>query len=77
MSQADPLLRNDNAPITEIGMKIIETFAKKINHTVDYLVMNETLTTVFDTEINGHFNIINIINLNKLIAFIQYLGNRK
>lgn len=50
LSRADPLLQNENTPQTGIGMKIIETFAKKINYNVEYLVIDEILADVFDTE---------------------------
>lgn len=39
--RADPLIQS---------MKIVETFAKTIKHKVEYLVINETLGDVFDTE---------------------------
>lgn len=52
ISQADPLLQNGEISQTEIGMKIIEAFVKKINHNVEYLVMNETLSNIFNSEIS-------------------------
>lgn len=46
ISRADPLIPSGIG----ISMKIIETFAKKIKHKVEYLVINETLGDVFDTD---------------------------
>lgn len=52
ISQADPLLQNGEISQTEMGMKIIEAFVKKINQNVEYLVMNETLSNIFNSEIS-------------------------
>lgn len=48
--QADPLLQTGNTSQHGISMTIIETFAKKINYNVEYLMINETLADVFNTE---------------------------
>lgn len=49
VSQSDPLLQIEKMSQSAIGLEIIKTFAEKINHVVEYIVMNETLNTVFET----------------------------
>lgn len=50
VSQSDPLLQIEKMSQSGIGLEIIKTFAKSINHIVEYIVINKTLHTVFETE---------------------------
>lgn len=48
--RSDPFFVHQNSSQNGLDIKIIETFAKKIKHSVEYMVINGTLSEVFATE---------------------------